>query len=85
MASRDLTEKYSKKNVRLAVNAAIRKEIPGGAELLDALTLAAAQQHASYRWGQIYKMLESARNAAANEIARRYQLPSARQEELACE
>ncbi len=85
MASRDLTEKYSKKNVRLAVNAAIRKEIPGGADLLDALTLAAAQQNASYRWGQIYKMLESARNAAANEIARRYQLPSAQQEELVCE
>ncbi|MBQ2791264.1 MAG: hypothetical protein IJE97_16635 [Thermoguttaceae bacterium] len=85
MSARDLIEKYSKKNARLAINAAIREELPGGADLLDALTLAAAQRNSSYRWGQIYKMLESARDAAANEIARRYDLKTARQEAPVCE
>lgn len=85
MPARDLIEKYSKKNARQAVNAAIRKEIPGGAEMLDALALASTQRHTSYRWGQIYKMLDAAKTAAANEIAQRYQLASTQQEAQLCE
>lgn len=35
MSIRDLTQKYKRQKARQAVNAAIREELPGGAELLD--------------------------------------------------
>jgi hypothetical protein len=37
MSRLDLQAKYGKKNVRRLLNAAIRAELPGGAEAIDAL------------------------------------------------
>ena len=83
MSARDLIEKYSKKNARQAVNAAIREELPGGAELLD---LASKFERLRYRANGAFTAEELAlietvcadlqrlRDAFGNEIARRYDL-----------
>lgn len=76
---RTLQEKYQKKDPRVAINSAIRAEIPGGAAALNAFVIAAANRNASYRWGQVYKFLKQARDEATREIAKRYELKSAQE------
>ncbi|MBQ7111774.1 MAG: hypothetical protein IJO06_11215 [Thermoguttaceae bacterium] len=68
-----LLDVYPSKNPRVAVNRAIRKEIPGGAEILDALAVAAPLRYTSYAWGRVYKNLLAARDAATQEILKRYE------------
>lgn len=68
-----LLDVYPSKNPRVAVNRAIRKEIPGGAEILDALAVAAPLRYTSYSWGRVYKNLLAARNAATQEILKKYE------------
>ncbi|MBO5046177.1 MAG: hypothetical protein IJO46_10670 [Thermoguttaceae bacterium] len=77
MPIQTLQEKYKKKDPRVALNSAIREEIPGGGALLQAFALASANQNASYEWGKIYKFLRQARDEATQEIAKRYELKSA--------
>ena len=85
MPARDLIEKYSKKNARQAVNAAIRKEIPGGAELLDLaskferlrLDAKNGRKFADEELALVEAVcadLQRLRDAFGNEIARRYDL-----------
>jgi hypothetical protein len=73
MSRRELAEKYGKnKNSTQRLNAAIRAEIPGGSEALDALDslrFAGNEQGAA--------AVRSIIAAMAAEIRRRYNLPSA--------
>ncbi len=81
---RDLREKYGKSNLRQAVNAAIRAELPGGNDVLDLLELT---HHAADRLGWedadgqpsllrvIHERLARAANAMEQEIRRRYGMP----------
>ena len=83
MSIRDLTQKYKRQKARQAVNAAIREELPGGAELLD---LTSKFERLRYRANGAFTAEELAlietvcadlqrlRDAFGNEIARRYNL-----------
>lgn len=83
MSIRDLTQKYKRQKSRQAVNAAIREELPGGAELLD---LTSKLERLRYRANGAFTAEELAfieavcadlqrlRDAFGNEIARRYDL-----------
>jgi hypothetical protein len=82
MAIRDLKEKYGRSNAREALNAAVRAELIGGNEVLDALANL-DQLHAkckSYGLPQLHDAstaLQAARRIAdsmRDEIARRYDL-----------
>jgi hypothetical protein len=70
MSKRDLGEKYgSSKNSTQLVNAAIRAEIPGGSEALDAL------DKLRPAGGQALEAIRSIVDAMGDEIRRRYQMP----------
>ena len=83
MSIRDLTQKYKRQKARQAVNAAIRAELPCGAEVLD---LASKYERLRYRANGAFTAEELAlieavcadlqrlRDAFGNEIARRYDL-----------
>lgn len=85
MSMRDLTQKYKRQKSRQAVNAAIREELPGGAELLD-LASKFERLRLDAKNGRTFEDDELAfvetvcadlrrlRDAFGNEIARRYDL-----------
>lgn len=80
MSTRDLQEKYGAANSKAAINAAIRAEIPGGGELLDALETAhkAAGRNddpAAATIGRVLTALLRAKGAMEAEIRRRYGIP----------
>ena len=71
MSKRDLGEKYGKsKNTTQLVNAAIRAEIPGGCEALDALDELRAAGN-----DQGLAAIRLVVDAMADEIRRRYDMP----------
>jgi len=79
MATKELCDKYGK-NSALSINAAIRAELPGGSELLDALEIAhkAAGRRDDPAAATVHRILESLRAAKAAleaEIRRRYDMP----------
>lgn len=81
MSTKELQEKYGKPNSQAAINAAIRSELPGGGELLDALEIAhkAAGRKDDAEAGPIGRVLTALRAAKAAmeaEIRRRYGLPA---------
>lgn len=59
---------YRAQKKRSAINKAIRAEIPGGAEILDALAIAAPLREKGYAWWRVYKLLDAAREAAEKTI-----------------
>lgn len=78
MSTKDLAAKYGKsRNATQNINAAIRAEIPGGSQALDALdalrhrfeSKPSADTEAGYNWAQAIV------SAMAAEIRRRYDLP----------
>jgi hypothetical protein len=78
MSTRDLAAKYGKsKNSTQLVNAAIRAELPGGNEALDALdTLRRADEHRSNRdTADALAAVRQIVEAMAAEIRRRYNMP----------
>ena len=86
MSILDLTKRYKRQKSRQAVNAAIREEIPGGAETLDLgtkysgrLTSLRAKQGGAQPsleevYAEIYADLQRLRDVMGDEIARRYGL-----------
>ncbi len=85
MSIRDLTQKYKRQKSRQAVNAAIREELPGGAELLDLaskferlrLDAKNGRKFADDELAFVEAVcadLQRLRDAFGNEIARRYDL-----------
>lgn len=73
MSRRDLTNKYGKNlNTHRAINAAIRAEIPGGNEALDAL------EAIRDRGADPLAVIRDVVKAMADEICRRYGLQPAR-------
>ncbi len=86
MATRDLREKYgSAGSARLIINRAIRAELPGGAEALDAAELfhQIVCRHGMYEPGTrtptvaqvAHDRLAAILNAMEAEIRRRYKIP----------
>jgi len=80
MPTKQLREKYGKSNQSLAINAAIRAELPGGGELLDALEIAhkAAGRRddpAAVTASRILSSLLAVKAAMEAEIRRRYDMP----------
>lgn len=86
MPIKDLCEKYRSRKPRHAVNRAIREELVGGNEVLDALFLVHGLADALQDAGnpiadkavEAENLLIAARDAMGDEIARRYNFPSAR-------
>jgi hypothetical protein len=84
MAMKELGAKYGKGSGRGLVNRAIRAELLGGDEALDALTaIHHAAQHAATDMVKCVASLSAAHTLMSelvrkmsNEIARRYELPS---------
>lgn len=85
MSILDLTQKYKRRKSRQAVNAAIREELPGGAELLDLaskferlrLDAKNGRKFADEELALVEAVcadLQRLRDAFGNEIARRYNL-----------
>lgn len=82
----ELTQKYKRQKSRQAVNAAIREEIPGGAETLDLgtkysgrlLSIRAKKTDVSLSleevYAEVYADLQRLRDVMGDEIARRYGL-----------
>lgn len=86
MGIKELKEKYGVRGSVGAVNAAIRAEIPGGANVLDALTaLHPALRRLSGRTRRdleaTFERLQSARAAMVDDVATRYGFKSRTQEE----
>jgi hypothetical protein len=82
MSTKDLREKYGKSNQALAINAAIRAELPGGDALLDVLEIAhkaaGRRDLPAEAQAAISRILDGLRHAKAAleaEIRRRYGLP----------
>jgi hypothetical protein len=78
MGARELQAKYDAPNSRAAINRAIRAELPGGGELLDALEIAhkAAGRRESSAAGRILVALSAVKIAMESEIRRRYDMPT---------
>ena len=86
MSIRDLTQKYKRQKSRQAVNAAIREELPGGAEVVALmkkygdLFIVAQTKPGGFSEtekpliGQMLNDLQRVRNVMGDEIARRYGL-----------
>jgi len=80
MATKELGEKYgrNKKSAQL-INAAIRAELPGGNELLDALErahkIAGRDERSAGMIGPVLSGLRAAKVAMEAEIRRRYDMP----------
>ncbi|MBQ8285865.1 MAG: hypothetical protein IJZ10_06145 [Thermoguttaceae bacterium] len=86
MSIKELKEKYGVRGSVGAVNAAIRAEIPGGANVLDALTaLHPALRRSNGRTRRdleaTFERLQSARAAMVDDVARRYGFKSRLQTE----
>lgn len=80
MSLQDLKAAYSdgrNRKGRQLINAAIRAELPGGTEVLDALALIqpSAATSKEYAW---LNAVQKAVDAMADAIARKYDLKSAR-------
>lgn len=78
MSTRDLAEKYGKsKNSRQLVNAAVRAELAGGAEALDALEAAhkALGRGNDPTLGRLHASIRAITEAMQAEIRRRYGMP----------
>jgi hypothetical protein len=81
MTTKDLQEKYGKRNSAALINAAIRAELPGGSELLDALEIAhkaagRKDDPATATVGRVLVALRAAKRAMEAEIRRRYGMPT---------
>lgn len=85
MSILELTQKYKRRKSQQAVNAAIREELPGGAELLDLaskferlrLDAKNGRKFADEELALVEAVcadLQRLRDAFGNEIARRYNL-----------
>ena len=80
MPIKELCEKYRSRKPKHAVNRAIREELPGGNEVLDALflvhgladALSEKKSELAEKAIEAENALISARDAMAEEIARRY-------------
>lgn len=85
MGIRELREKYGRTlKGFVAINVAIREELPGGRELIDALGALRAylQKCPDDRAARLaYANLQKSRAPLADEIARRYDLASSRDEQ----
>lgn len=77
MAVKELRETYGNAKTWQAMNRAIRAEIPGGAELLDAICLAAPLSGRSQLGGRLFEKLQEARAMMCDHIAQTYGLKSA--------
>lgn len=77
MGVKELRETYGNAKSWQAMNRAIRAEIPGGAELLDAICLAAPLSGRSQLGGRLFEKLQEAREAMNAHIAKKYNLKSA--------
>ena len=79
MSTKDLTAKYGKnKNSTQAINAAIRAELPGGAEALDALDRVRTldERRGTPETADALAAIRGIVNAMADEIRRRYDMPA---------
>lgn len=81
MALSDLKERYKKSNKQQLFNAAIRAEIPGGAELLDLmgetnLMFSRAGKEGKLIIAGIVTRLNSVKEAMTKEICARYDIKS---------
>lgn len=80
MPIKELRDVYGNvKKTSSLLNRAVRAECVGGAELLDAIYIAAKNRRVSADWEKMFQALESVRAAMQNEIARRYQFKTAPQ------
>ena len=82
----ELSQRYGRQNSRQVVNAAIREELPGGAEVIDRmkkygdLFVAAQKNSGAFSEteksliGQMLNDLQRVRDVMGDEIARRYGL-----------
>ncbi|HEY2411581.1 MAG TPA: hypothetical protein VGI40_05040 [Pirellulaceae bacterium] len=78
MSTKDLAAKYGKsKNSTQLVNAAIRAEIPGGGEAIDALDRirASDERRGTSDTADALAAIRSVVNAMADEIRSRYGMP----------
>ncbi len=71
MAVKELREIYGNTKAWQALNRAIRAEIPGGGDVLDALTLAGALR-STPKGDELFSRLLAARNEMQAAIARKY-------------
>lgn len=74
MPVKELREAYGNAKTWQAMNRAIRKEAPGGAELLDAIGLAAPLRDRSPQHAKLFEKLQKAREAMNAYIAKKYNL-----------
>ncbi len=77
MPVKELREAYGNAKTWQAMNRAVRKEIPGGDELLDAIGLAAPLRDRSPQCAKLFEKLQQAREAMNAYIAQKYELKSA--------
>ncbi|MBP3558275.1 MAG: hypothetical protein J6K20_11335 [Thermoguttaceae bacterium] len=77
MAVKELREAYGNAKTWQAMNRAIRAEVPGGDELLDAIGLAAPLRDRSPQCAKLFEKLQQAREAMNAFIAQKYELKSA--------
>ena len=80
MAVKELRETYGNAKTWQAMNRAVRKEVPGGKELLDAIGLAAGLRDRSPQCAKLFEKLQQAREAMNAHIAKKYKLKSAMEE-----
>ena len=77
MAVKELREAYGNAKTWQAMNRAIRAEVPGGDELLDAIGLAAPLRDRSPQCAKLFEKLRQAREAMNAFIAQKYEFKSA--------
>lgn len=79
MGMKELRAKYGDKKRTLAINAAIRAEIPGGSELLDLVHLAnhlheVAEDSERPKLGEVLSGLKRVKKSMFLEICKRYEI-----------
>ena len=74
MGVKELCEKYGRKQTTRALNAAVRAEIPGGAQTLDLLKDLYPLRNLDPRWSETYRRLQATRDAMVGAIALKYDL-----------
>ena len=77
MPVKELRETYGNAKTWQAMNRAVRAEVPGGDEPLDAIGLAAPLRDRSSQHAQLFEKLQEARKAMNAFIAQKYRLKSA--------
>lgn len=77
MAVKELRETYGNAKTWQAMNRAVRAEVPGGDELLDAIGLAAPLRDRSPQCAKLFEKLQEAREAMNAFIAQKYNLKTA--------